>query len=154
MKRDSTGRFARKVTDTQEAKICERYMAGDKVKDIAKDMGVNVTSVYAILGRNGVNTNRNLGPAWATEAQKEEICRRYLQGEGSYALAREFGVAGFTVSRLLNQRGIKRRFGSEAHRTHSANHSFFNTIDTEEKAYWLGFLAADGCIVEHAKKAS
>lgn len=27
------------------------------------------------------------------------------------------------------------------------NHDFFHTIDTEAKAYWLGFLAADGCLV-------
>lgn len=26
------------------------------------------------------------------------------------------------------------------------NKSFFNCIDTEEKAYWLGFIFADGCI--------
>lgn len=26
------------------------------------------------------------------------------------------------------------------------NDSFFETIDTEKKAYWLGFLTADGCI--------
>lgn len=26
------------------------------------------------------------------------------------------------------------------------NDSFFEIIDSEEKAYWLGFLAADGCI--------
>jgi len=26
------------------------------------------------------------------------------------------------------------------------DHGFFNAIDTEEKAYWLGFIAADGCI--------
>jgi len=27
---------------------------------------------------------------------------------------------------------------------HIFNHNFFETIDTEEKAYWLGFIAADG----------
>jgi len=26
------------------------------------------------------------------------------------------------------------------------NEDFFETIDTEQKAYWVGFLAADGCI--------
>ena len=26
------------------------------------------------------------------------------------------------------------------------NESFFETIDSEEKAYWLGFIAADGCL--------
>lgn len=31
------------------------------------------------------------------------------------------------------------------------NKDFFETIDTEEKAYWLGFLYADGCIVEQYK---
>lgn len=28
------------------------------------------------------------------------------------------------------------------------NYSCFETIDTEEKAYWLGFIAADGCIAK------
>lgn len=26
------------------------------------------------------------------------------------------------------------------------NHKFFSKIDTEEKAYWFGFICADGCI--------
>lgn len=29
------------------------------------------------------------------------------------------------------------------------NYDFFEKIDSEEKAYWLGFLYADGCIVEN-----
>lgn len=31
---------------------------------------------------------------------------------------------------------------------YSFNDSYFNTIDTPEKAYWLGFIAADGCIID------
>jgi intein-encoded DNA endonuclease-like protein len=29
---------------------------------------------------------------------------------------------------------------------HSHNENYFENIDTENKAYWLGFIAADGCI--------
>ncbi|ASB89277.1 MULTISPECIES: helix-turn-helix domain-containing protein [Bacillus] len=31
-------------------------------------------------------------------------------------------------------------------RKYRVNDSFFETIDTEEKAYWLGFISADGCV--------
>lgn len=85
--------------------------------------------------------------AWATDEQKDEICRRYEAGEGSYALAREFGASGSILGRMLDQRGIKRRSASETLRTRECDHSFFDVIDTEEKAYWLGFIAADGNVV-------
>jgi hypothetical protein len=35
---------------------------------------------------------------------------------------------------------------SEALRRYALDESFFNCIDTEDKAYWLGFLTADGLI--------
>ncbi|QWS05246.1 hypothetical protein [Limosilactobacillus reuteri] len=35
---------------------------------------------------------------------------------------------------------------------YSFNVSYFNTIDTPEKAYWLGFIAADGCIIDTTSK--
>lgn len=34
---------------------------------------------------------------------------------------------------------------------YSVNHNFFDVIDTEEKAYWLGFITADGCINDTGK---
>ena len=30
----------------------------------------------------------------------------------------------------------------------SFNENYFETIDCEHKAYWLGFLMADGCILD------
>lgn len=34
----------------------------------------------------------------------------------------------------------------EPHRKFIIDHHFFDVIDTEEKAYWLGFITADGCV--------
>lgn len=51
---------------------------------------------------------------------------------------------------ILNNRAYEKRGGGRfcssscALRKMSVNESFFNVIDTEEKAYWLGFLFADG----------
>ena len=33
-------------------------------------------------------------------------------------------------------------------RKYSVNEKFFEVIDTEEKAYWLGFIFADGCVLD------
>lgn len=37
---------------------------------------------------------------------------------------------------------------------YSCNYNFFEVIDTEEKAYWLGFLTADGWINQNQKTGS
>lgn len=37
-------------------------------------------------------------------------------------------------------------------RKHFFNESYFEVIDTEDKAYWLGFLYADGNIYYHKDK--
>ena len=37
---------------------------------------------------------------------------------------------------------------------HKLNKEYFKTINTEEKAYWLGFLMADGCVYKGASANS
>lgn len=37
---------------------------------------------------------------------------------------------------------------------YTANYSYFEKIDNEHNAYWLGFLYADGCVLDYVKKSS
>ena len=37
---------------------------------------------------------------------------------------------------------------NEHNRKNQVNKEYFKIIDTEEKAYWLGFIMADGCVYE------
>lgn len=59
-------------------------------------------------------------------------------------ISKELGIPRHTVYRRLSSAKVVMRDNSNAARRHSINTRFFNTIDTEDKAYWLGFLAADG----------
>jgi len=44
---------------------------------------------------------------------------------------------------------LVRRDLSHSHQTFKINENYFDDINTEEKAYWLGFLFADGCCYEN-----
>lgn len=43
---------------------------------------------------------------------------------------------------------------TQINRKHSLNDGYFDKIDSQEKAYWLGFIWADGSISRTAKRAS
>jgi len=49
-----------------------------------------------------------------------------------------------TIRKLLIKYEITLRGSSYANRKYTVNHDFFEIIDTEIKAYWLGFMYADG----------
>jgi hypothetical protein len=78
--------------------------------------------------------------------QIQEVCQRYQDGEPTTSIAEDFNVSATAINGLLTRRGIIIRPQAEAQRRFLCDHTFFSSIDTEEKAYWLGFIAADGYI--------
>ena len=56
------------------------------------------------------------------------------------------GAKVYQIDYLLDKYEIPRRTLSVANRKYSVNHSYFKQIDDCEKAYWLGFLYADGFV--------
>ena len=45
----------------------------------------------------------------------------------------------------MRRNGYKAKSQSELQRKYNIDETFFDVIDTEEKAYFLGLLYADGC---------
>jgi hypothetical protein len=77
---------------------------------------------------------------------RAEIIRRYVNGESQEELARSFGRKQSTIGANLRRWGVvTRRVGPR--RRYTLDATFFNVIDTEEKAYWLGFVFADGSVI-------
>lgn len=82
-----------------------------------------------------------------TIAQEQQVCDLYRSGVRSYALAERMGVTQSTVMRVLRAYSIP-----TSRKLYSYDESFFDTIDTEAKAYFLGLLTADGYIASSRRR--
>jgi transposase len=135
----------RRFTPAQEEQIAKRAEDGEKGYRIAADLGCAAKTIYAILSRHGVEVQHISISRSFTLEQQQTMCDRYVRdGLSLEAVGREFGLSRFGIYTLLRERGIARRPRDEAGRLYACNHSFFDSIDSEHKAYWLGFIAADG----------
>lgn len=81
-----------------------------------------------------------------SEQEKLEITEKYLSGQYSCErLGREYNSCGTSVRNLFKKTGIVVKNNQrEIQRRYTLNNNFFDKIDTEEKAYFLGLLYADG----------
>ena len=81
-----------------------------------------------------------------SQQEKEYIIKSYKEGKSLRTLSTELGYARKTLSNLLKESEIIIRDNTKNSRKYYHNEDFFEVIDTEEKAYWLGFIYADGFI--------
>ena len=80
------------------------------------------------------------------QEHRDAMVAAYLAGATAEEAAAQFGYSYMACIFALKQRGIKPRGRSETHRRYAVDETFFDVIDAEAKAYWLGFLTADGTI--------
>jgi DNA-binding transcriptional regulator WhiA len=90
-------------------------------------------------------------PAFTVE-QAKILRLRYENGEDTVKLAKEHGVGDSCIATWIRKAGGTLRTNSQSKRKFSFNEEFFVKIDTELKAYWLGFLLADGYIGKYGGK--
>jgi len=83
-------------------------------------------------------------PNRLNDQQKIDIVNSYLAGKRSVELSREYNVSPQAILGVLKRRGIKIKGYQDASSWHTLNYTYFEVIDSEEKAYFLGLIFADG----------
>ena len=68
----------------------------------------------------------------------------YEKGYSAASICKVVGYTPHTILNRLKSKGVQIR--SRAGYIKPFNENYFKTIDTEKKAYFLGFLMADGCV--------
>lgn len=88
----------------------------------------------------------------------KQIIELYKQGKSLAALSRLTGLSTYKVRQLLVNNNVQIRTQAQQNvfsnqeRTKSVNNDYFNDIDTVNKAWILGFLAADGNVASNRNR--
>lgn len=156
-----------KKLNTQQIKYIQENYRRLGGRRLAENLGLKYSTVKNFIDnhREDFNFRKNL-----TEQEIEKLIKDY-PNKNTRELAKELGISyqhlRSSVDRLNIDRtlikntgvynkelleNIKNKIGKETIKSNLFRKDFFEVIDTEEKAYWLGFLYADGCVSVYKSK--
>jgi len=114
------------------------YQEGLNFSDIARKVSKTSTLVRNVLIERGFAETKSPN---VTKDQKQEIVILYDQGLSSDKIAKQLGLSRTTVKEYIPDY-MKRK--KAFYNTYSCNYQFFENIDNEINAYFLGLFYADG----------
>lgn len=131
--------------ECSDEEICQLYSKFGKISDVCKRINSSYYHVKPILDRNGLGDNSGI-----PVSDELNIIKLYRKGAHlTSTLAETFGLDEAIINVLIGKHCF-----SKLKSTHKVarkypkyliNEYFFDVIDTQEKAYVLGLLYADGC---------
>lgn len=123
----------------QKADVIGLYKSGKTIKDISIELKVSPQTVGNYLRLNNIEIKRrniSLDINTVIDLYKN-------QGKTLKEISSILNIGTATLARWLKQADVQ---VIRKDRINNINYNIFDSIDTEEKAYWLGFLYADGGI--------
>lgn len=81
-----------------------------------------------------------------TEEETLLILDYYAKGHGAWFIADKMECGVKPIYRILRENNIKIRDDIEKSTKNTYDKDYFEVVDTEDKAYWLGFIYADGYV--------
>jgi len=114
--------------------ICVDYLSGMSQVDLHKKYGHGRPFLAKVLGERGL---------LRCLPTHEEVVSAYKNSVCQSTAGLKLGVERSFVLKVLKETKTPLH---DPPRKYPINHRFFENVDTEEKAYWWGFLLADGCV--------
>mgnify|MGYP000177523872 CR=1 FL=1 len=149
--------------EIRDKQICSMYKQNKLVGEIAKELSIDRHTVTRVLKKYEIYDERKAKNRLNQDKinRNEKIIKLYKAGMSFRDIAKEINIGHttveYTVHNYIDNTPTQYSIDIEKdnlirHRKYNLNEKFFEVIDTEEKAYWLGFLYADGCITSKCVK--
>ena len=118
----------------------EMYESGLSATKISKILGISTYKVLRNLRESGVNvTNKQNEINWDINY----VIKLYNAGLSLIEISKKISVSDRAISNQLKKIGVE--IVNKQNIT-KFDEKIFDSIDNEEKAYWLGFIYADGYV--------
>lgn len=112
---------------------------GFSMFDLRKKYKTGESTLYRLFEQHGIT------PVVRGKAVDDAtIVAEYLGGDNITTIKERYTISPMRISHILEKHGVKRTH-AEAKRIYQCNETFFDEINTEEKAYILGVMFAYRC---------
>jgi uncharacterized protein YjcR len=102
-RKNSNWTAKRRITDSQELIIIERYKKGETLESIGLDFDASFETIRRILIRHNVKRRENNGKTSRKIPKSDhvKIAKRYRDGETYQLIADSYGVCPTTIRRIV-----------------------------------------------------
>lgn len=116
---------------------------------MVKEVKIGISAAKFLKNICLIEINQYICKMKKLQISDDLIIQMYNTGLSCQKIADRLKCSETYINKKLRKLNIVKRNNS-VYRKRAFNENFFNVIDNEEKAYWLGFMYADGC-VQHKK---
>jgi DNA-binding CsgD family transcriptional regulator len=140
-----------KLTKSDEQFIiknyCEKLMT---TTEIQKKFQISPNTIYKILEKNSVCLKGNS----LDEKLQEKICKMYESGMTIKSICEKLSLSNSSITKYLKKYKVQTRKSEVFKRKYSLDEEIFTSIDSHEKAQFLGLIYADGSLSKFNKNIS
>lgn len=132
--------MSKKCTYETINKIINLYLEGYSAKDIGNKLELHPATILKYLKQNDIAIRKTK----ITQGMIDCVCQEYQNGLSQEEVAKNNKTSSVTVRRILKENGIPIRKQEEWLRHYDLDQEYFDVVNTQNKAYFLGFMYADG----------
>ncbi|UWF83738.1 MAG: LAGLIDADG DNA endonuclease family protein [Bacteriophage sp.] len=128
-----------------EEKFLKMYKTGLSTREICKKLNVSESKGYNYIRKHNLKSNKTRENTLYSKEILEIIKKEYLNGSTIKEIQNNHPeLKGETINYHLRKMKITRKNG----KVNLFNQNYFENINTPQKAYFLGLLMADGCVLK------
>lgn len=128
------------IDNETRQKIKELYEETKSSEKVGKELGYNSQRILKELHLMGIKPNGNS----PSEEQIKTVCDLYQMGISQEKIENVVHLTKPTIRKILRKNNIHIKKPIEFEKQYPINSNYFNSINTPNKAYILGFFYADG----------